>query len=315
MPSSGAFGFQVHPAEVGQRVDALLAHRIPECSRTYAASLIKSGRVTVNGDRVKPGHRVHLADTVEGVIPPAAPTQYLPEPIALDVIYEDRHLIVLNKPAGLVVHPAPGHASGTLVNGLLYHCDDLSGIGGQIRPGIVHRLDKGTSGILVVAKSDKIHDGLARQFKNRQVKKTYLALVCGIPEKSQGTIDLPIGRHPVARKKMSIHAPLRRAARTHWQVQRKFSQAALMRIVLETGRTHQIRVHMTAVGHPVLGDPVYGTRRLRSYAWRPPLPIPDHQMLHAYQLGFRHPASGDHLNFKAHPPADMRELIHALSLR
>jgi 23S rRNA pseudouridine1911/1915/1917 synthase len=312
MSPSGAFLIQIQAADVRQRLDSVISRHVENCSRSAGARLIKSGLVTVNGMAVKPGYRVRLEDEIRGWIPPAEPTEFTPEPIPLQIIHEDRHVIVLNKPAGVVVHPAPGHASGTLVNGLLHHCDDLSGIGGQIRPGIVHRLDKDTTGVMVVAKTDQAHDHLSSQFKNRQVRKAYLALVHGIPNTGRGVIDLPIGRHPVERKKMSIRAPHPRAARTRWSLQRAFSNSALLRVVIETGRTHQIRVHMAAAGFPVLGDPVYGSRRLRNISWPVKHVRPNRQMLHAFKLAFHHPATEKFVSFQARLPDDMQTLIRAL---
>jgi len=314
MPPSENFSFTIESAAVGMRLDAVIARQVRDCSRSVAARLVKTGRVTANGVTVKPGYRVRIDDRIEGRIPPLEPAEYTPEPIPLDVLFEDSHLIVINKPSGLVVHPAPGHHSGTLVNGLLHHCRDLSGIGGQLRPGIVHRLDKDTSGVLVVAKTDTAHGALARQFKERRVQKRYLALVYGIPGEHQGVIDFPIGRHPVERKKMSIHAPRGRSARTRWCIQRNFKESALLRIALETGRTHQIRVHMAAMHSPVVGDPVYGSRRRhKSFPWPPGVKPPLHQMLHAFSLGFQHPETGVYMSFKAQPPVAMRGLIRALA--
>ncbi|MGB5983799.1 MAG: RluA family pseudouridine synthase [Desulfobacterales bacterium] len=312
MSPPGAFVFIIAASESGQRLDAVIAQRIEDCSRSLAARLVKSAEITINEAAVKPGYRVRIDDLVQGFIPPPVSIKYTPEPIPLNILFEDRHLIVVNKPAGLVVHPAPGHSSGTLVNGLLYHCKDLSGIGGELRPGIVHRLDKDTSGVLVVAKSDAAHANLGRQFKSRRVKKVYLALVQGIPRGKWGIIDLPIGRHALERKKMSIDAPRSRVARTRWRIQRAFKDSALLRIALETGRTHQIRVHLAGVGHPVIGDPVYGCRRQRSFPWPAGVVTPGRQMLHAFALGFEHPVRGGFVYFKAPPPGDMRALIQAL---
>jgi 23S rRNA pseudouridine1911/1915/1917 synthase len=312
-PPTGAFSIQIQASDVGRRLDSVLSRKVEDASRSACARWVKSGYVTVNGQAVKPGYRVRIADDVKGSIPPAEPAQFSPEPICLDFLFEDRHLVVVNKPAGMVVHPAPGHPSGTLVNGLLHHCDDLSGIGGEIRPGIVHRLDKDTSGVLVAAKTDQAHEHLSRQFKSRQVRKIYLALVHGVPKDTSGVIDLPIGRHPVERKKMSVRATRSRPARTRWRLQRAYSTSALLRIALMTGRTHQIRVHMAALGHPVLGDPVYGSRRNRGFAWPAGVSAPDHQMLHAFRLGFQHPVTGEGVSFRAPLPIDMQMAICALS--
>jgi 23S rRNA pseudouridine1911/1915/1917 synthase len=240
------------------------------------------------------------------------------EPLDLDIIFEDPDLLVVNKPAGLVVHPAAGHATGTLVHGILYHCPDLEGIGGEKRPGIVHRLDKDTSGILIVAKNSRAHHDLSRQFKSRSIHKHYLALVAGSPKSDKGSIDLPVGRHPVDRKKMSTRSKRGRDALTIWHVRERFRGTTLLDIEIKTGRTHQIRVHCQAAGFPIVGDPVYGRKRAlnQMVAGYPALQVVlkmiDRQMLHAHAIGFSHPADGRALSFEAPLPEDMAGLVEQL---
>ncbi len=315
-PSKGTeFTLTVEQPQVGVRLDSFLAARIGALSRSRAAELIADGTVRVEGGVKKPGYRVHEGERICGRIPPAQPCiAYLPEPIPIDVLYEDASLIVVNKPAGLVVHPAPGHFSGTLVNALLYRCPDLKGIGGELRPGIVHRLDKDTSGVLVAAKTADAQVHMAAQFKNRSVQKTYLALARGRFNKDSGRIDLPVGRHPTARKKMSTRSRRPRTADTRWQVKERFSGATLLEVSIHTGRTHQIRVHLAAVGRPVVGDPVYGgkhKRQVGSGAERL-FAGAQRQMLHAWRLGFTHPASGEKLTFEAPLPHDFSDLLEKL---
>ncbi|MEJ2658709.1 MAG: RluA family pseudouridine synthase [Desulfobacterales bacterium] len=256
-----AFTIHVESTDSGKRLDLYISALISDCSRSVATSLIRDGKIRVQGAAKKAGYRVKTGDEISGCIPPPTPIQFKPEPIPIDILYEDDHIIVVNKQPGLVVHPAPGHYSGTLVNGLLYHCPLIEGIGGALRPGIVHRLDKDTSGVLVVAKNEKAHQHLAKLFKSRQIQKTYLALVYGAMESDSGKISLPIGRHPVDRKKMSIKSRKTRVAETVWQIRERFEPASLIELDLKTGRTHQIRVHCAAIHHPVIGDPVYGRRR------------------------------------------------------
>lgn len=300
----------VEPEETGARLDTWLSRHLPDLSRTQVQNLIKAGHVRVDGKDVKPRHLLHGGEDVSYEIPPPETLDLKPEPIPLDIQYEDADLLVLNKQPGLVVHPAPGHTSGTLVNALLFHCRDLSGIGRHLRPGIVHRLDRDTSGVMVVAKNDLAMHRLSEQFKQREVRKTYLALVWGHPEPPESVIETSIGRNPHHRKKMSVHAPIGRRAVTRYETLERLDQAAWLRIHIETGRTHQIRVHMAHLGHGVIGDAVYG----RAHGRVLPVTV-SRQMLHAETLSFTHPRSGDELEFSAPVPADMRAAIQALRPR
>lgn len=285
------------------RLDLWLSDPKGGPSRAAWQRLIREGRVTVNGAPCKSNQRVIPGDRVEWTIPAPVPAVPQPEPIALRVLHEDTDLIVIDKPSGIVVHPAAGNESGTLVNALLHHCSDLAGIGGELRPGIVHRLDKETSGVLVVAKNEMAMRDLARQFKARETRKEYRALVQGVPQPAAGKVDAPIGRHPVQRKKMAVRQAGGREAVSHYQTEECFGDAALLRIRIETGRTHQIRVHMAHLRHPVLGDRVYGK------PFRVDVP---RQMLHAAHLELSHPADGRPLAFEAPLPSDMAFLIDTL---
>lgn len=308
----------VEPEDDGLRLDSYIAGQIFECTRSSAAALIRKSHVQVDGKSTKPSHRVKTRERITVRMPDPEPVALTPEPIPLDILFEDRHLIVLNKSPGLVVHPAVGHASGTLVNGILYHCPNLEGIGGEMRPGIVHRLDKDTSGAIVIAKTDIALKGLAEQFKDRLVFKQYLALVHHIPKQAHGTIDQPVGRHPVDRKKMSTNSARPRAALTLWRIKERFLSAALLEIELKTGRTHQIRVHCKSIGHPLIGDPVYGIRKKQLFSVinqetsHPVLKKINRQMLHAFQLGFTHPVTGKKFVFEAPLPDDIQSVIDAL---
>lgn len=310
------FKFNVDQLNAGRRFDLYLSSYLSGCSRSRAATLIRDGRVTVNGTWKKPGYRLQAGERVEGRLPDAVASVYLPESIPIDILFEDSHLLVVNKPPGLVVHPAPGHASGTLVNALLYHCTDLAGIGGELRPGIVHRLDKETSGTMVVAKTEPVLNHLAAQFKKRIVEKTYLALVRGSVKGETGEICLPIGRHQVDRKKMSVKSRHSRSAETRWKVRERYTDATLLEVVLKTGRTHQIRVHCTAIGHPIVGDTVYGGRKQMSLSVKDrdgnALSIPRRQMLHAWRLSFDHPVTDVRMTFESPVPEDMAEVMEGL---
>lgn len=314
MPDSLEFSFLVDETDAGKRLDLFIASRISVCSRALAASLIRSGTIRVQGESKKPGYKVRIGDTVYGQIPSPTPVSYLPEPIEIHILHEDEHLIVINKQPGIVVHPAPGHYTGTLVNGLLYHCPEIEGIGGKLRPGIVHRLDKDTSGALVAAKNDAAHRSLALQFKSRRIKKEYLAVVHGEMAADSGAISLPMGRHPIDRKKMSTRSRKSRSAETSWRVRERFGGVTLIELELKTGRTHQIRVHCAALNHPIVGDPVYGNRKADKnlLSGKARCISVSRQMLHAWRLGFTHPATGMAVIFEAPMPEDMRNLINGL---
>ena len=287
----------------GERLDTFIARRCPELSRSHARRLIDEGLVSVNGRKVKPSERVAAGLSVSVTIPPPETITLVPEAIPLTIIYQDGDIIVLDKPAGLTVHPAPGHPSGTLVNALLAACPDLRGIAGTRRPGIVHRLDKDTSGLMVVAKNDRAQRALQRQLKDRDVRKTYLALVRGVPAPREGTIAAPIGRHPKNRKKMAVVADGREAT-TRYRVREEIAggQYSLLEVEPVTGRTHQIRVHLAAVGHPVVGDATYGR----------PSAVVGRQFLHADKLAFAMPLGGRTVEFESPLPADLREALSQL---
>lgn len=293
--------------EPALRVDRWIAERIPTLSRARVQTLIRQGCVLLNGKRCKPSVRLQAGDRLEITIPPITPPGTEPEPIPLNIIFEDADLLVINKPPGLVVHPAPGHPRGTLVNALLHHCRDLAGIGGELRPGIVHRLDRDTSGVLVVAKNQLALERLAAQFKARKVEKEYWALVWGRPALKTGTIETLIGRDSHNRKKMSARPSRGRVARTRYEVMREFGEISLLRIHIETGRTHQIRVHLAHIGYPVVGDSQYGrARKTKRHLVAP------RQMLHAYRISFSHPRTSRHVEFVAPLPADMQDMLRRL---
>lgn len=289
----------------GERIDALLPHIVPELSRSGAQRLLETGAVLVNGAPVRKNYRSAAGDLVELRLPEpeaAAPTA---QDIPLDVVYEDGDLIVINKPRGLVVHPAPGHPDGTLVNALLHHCgDSLSGVGGELRPGIVHRIDKDTSGLLVAAKNDFTHRGLSAQLSDHSMFRTYECVVYGRPRADEGTVDAPIGRHPTDRKRMCVLPRGGRSAVTHWQVLARYRGYTHLRCRLETGRTHQIRVHLEHIGHPIVGDLVYGRKR--------PEKGLSGQCLHAREIEFTHPRSGERLRLKSPLPAYFLDFLAAL---
>lgn len=314
MHDQSAFKILVEPTDSGKRLDLYIASYISDCSRSVATHLIRSGKIQVEGMVRKPGYRVKAGDKICGYIPPPTAILFKPEPIPINILHEDDDIIVVNKQAGLVVHPAPGHYSGTLVNALLYHCPKLKGIGGALRPGIVHRLDKDTSGVLVVAKNDSAHIYLSKQFKSRRIKKVYLALVYGKMESDSGSISLPIGRHPVDRKKMSTNSRKSRVAETTWQIRERFESASLIEVNLKTGRTHQIRVHSAAVKHAVMGDKVYGPRRRGKHVAHGNhlSGLAPRQMLHAWRIELTHPKTEKAVSFEAPVPADMQAVITAL---
>lgn len=319
--SGRSLRFTIPEKNAGERVDSFLASQVSELTRSRIKELIKRGHVTVNASNVKASYGLRYGDRVLLVVPPPEKSHLEPEKVDFTVVHEDEALIVLDKPAGIVVHPAPGHSCGTLVHGLLDHCTDLSGIGGVMRPGIVHRLDKDTSGLLVVAKDNRTHEALARQFKQGGVKKEYVVLVHGRPEGDKGTIDLPIGRHPIKRKTMAVVAGGGKRAVTLWRVLEHFGgMFSLLQIHLKTGRTHQIRVHLSHMGCPVAGDPVYGPGR--SWWKRHDTLGADElqrllgrQMLHARRLGFTHPKNKTFCSFEAPIPEDFSRLTEALKRR
>jgi 23S rRNA pseudouridine1911/1915/1917 synthase len=320
---------EVAGEDAGERLDRVLAVRVSELSRSRHKALILAGRVAIDGATIRdPGHRVNAGATIMLDLPPPAELAIAPENIPLAVVLEDEELIVLDKPAGLVVHPAAGHWTGTLVNALVAHCGaSLSGVGGVKRPGIVHRLDKDTSGLLVVAKTDRAHRALSRQFADHgrtgALRRGYLALVWGAPDRPRGTIDKPIDRHPHVRDKMAVRAGGREAI-THWEVLERYPGAdgtpvaSLLACRLETGRTHQIRVHLAAIGHPLMGDEVYGPgfrtkASLLSPGARATLEALGRQALHAHLLAFEHPSRGEILQFRSELPDDMARLRASLA--
>ncbi|MDA1000033.1 MAG: RluA family pseudouridine synthase [bacterium] len=301
------------------RLDAYLAAQLPQFSRSRIQNLIREGHVRVAGmPALKSGERVEAGMCIEIDVPPPEPLTLAPEDIPLEILFEDTHLLVVDKPPDMVVHPGTGARGGTLVAALLHHCrGQLSGIGGVERPGIVHRLDKDTSGLLVVAKTDAAHRRLSADLKARQIRRSYFAIVRGVPAPAEGTIDAPIGRHPRHRTEMTVREGGRTAI-THYKVREQFDGAALLEVNLETGRTHQIRVHLRHIGHPVLGDPIYGGARLskegrrRKRAGDPLDALIGRQALHAFRLEFVHPVSGEPCVCESGLPFDMEEVLAAL---
>ena len=287
----------------GSRLDRFLAVELSNFSRARLQTLIREGFVTLNGKPPRPRDLVRSGDIVELTEPALEKTEAQPEQVALEILFEDEDLLVLSKPAGIVMHPGAGHQQNTLVNALLGHCKNLSGIGGQERPGIVHRLDKETSGCLVVAKNDATHRDLSKQFAARTMEKIYLALAAGIPRKSTGVIDKAIARHPVHRQRMSIARRQGRTAKTEYRVLRAGGGMSLLECTLHSGRTHQIRVHLHHLGHPVLGDKLYGGKHAGTFS---------RQMLHAWKLAFRHPRTGEVMKFEAPVPADFAEAMRQI---
>ncbi len=310
-PAGRSYTFTVEPGWAGQRLDRFVAAQEFEqgLSRSEVKRLCALGMLKVNGASCKLSRPVRAGDVVELSVPLPGPSGPTAEKVDFPILYEDGHILVIDKPAGLVVHPAPGHAAGTLVNGLLHYLPQIAGVGGEDRPGIVHRLDRDTSGVMVVARTGRAHRSLSEQFAGRGVEKEYVAILEGIPPSPRGTVDRPIGRHPVSRKKMAVVGRGGRRAVTHWRVEEEFACGfCLARLRLETGRTHQIRVHMASVGAPVAGDPVYGGRKKRMW---PALEI-GRQMLHAARLAFVHPESGEAVSFEAPVPEDMRRALKLL---
>ncbi|WP_240666611.1 RluA family pseudouridine synthase [Longirhabdus pacifica] len=293
--------FNVTEEEAGERIDRWIANKIQDdVSRTQIQQWIKNGNIVVNGDNVKPNYKVAAEDAVDCTIPEVQEMEIVPEDIPLDVYYEDEDLIIVNKPRGMVVHPALGHYSGTLVNALLHHCKDLSGINGVIRPGIVHRIDKDTSGLIVAAKNDKAHQSLSAQWKDRDVDRKYIAIVHGVLSHNEGTINAPLGRDDRDRKMFAVTEKNSKHAITHFALLEQYDKFAMVECKLETGRTHQIRVHMKFIGHHLVGDPMYGRTKDISFPG---------QALHAAKIGFRHPRTNEWLAYEAPLPEDMKELI------
>ena len=311
-----SFAIRVSQKGAGRRLDQFLSETSLNLSRSREKNLIQKHLIFLNQKPIKPSVHVKTGDIVSGTLPEPEPLSLKAEPIPLTVLYEDSFIIVVDKPSGMVVHPAYGNPSGTLVNALLYHCKDLAGINGVLRPGIVHRLDKDTSGVMVVAKDDGAYHHLAKQFKNRTVKKTYRAIVYGKLSGDEGLIDSEIGRHPSERKRMSIRTKKGRPAITRWRKLEEFDGATLLEIFPQTGRTHQIRVHLSSIGHPILGDPLYGRKGRPGAIYDPVLrecvKRLNRQALHAQQLEFTHPRTGERVQFVSPMPRDMEEVLEWL---
>lgn len=297
--------FQVTSEQDGERLDKLLSIIYPDFSRSFFQKLIKENSIKVNEKIQKANYKVQTDDVISVLIPDAIETSIEPEDIPLDILYEDNDVLVVNKPKGMVVHPSAGHYSGTLVNAIMYHCkDSLSGINGEIRPGIVHRIDMDTTGSLIVCKNDESHVAIAEQIKEHSCNRIYVGIVCGNVKEDEGTIDAPIGRHPVDRKKMAINEKNGKPAVTHYKVLKRFGKYTYMQFKLETGRTHQIRVHMASIGHPLLGDELYSKNC--------PLKHLQGQTLHARTIGFIHPRTKEYMEFSAPLPKYFDDLLQKL---
>jgi 23S rRNA pseudouridine1911/1915/1917 synthase len=297
--------FVVAPEEAGVRIDRYLSDQCQDISRSYLQKLLKEQSVLVEEKPVKSNYKVNAGDRISLTLPELREPEILPEEIPLDIVYEDKDIILINKPKGMVVHPAAGHYSGTLVNGLMSHCrSELSGINGVMRPGIVHRIDMDTTGVLIVCKNDMAHNSISEQLKEHSITRRYAAIVHGVLKEDEGTINAPIGRHPIDRKKMSINEKNGREAITHYRALERFKQFTYIECQLETGRTHQIRVHMASIGHPLLGDSVYGPAKC-------PFRL-NGQTLHAGVLGIIHPRTGEYMEFTAPLPDYFEELLRKL---
>ncbi|MCX4338081.1 MAG: RluA family pseudouridine synthase [Lachnospiraceae bacterium] len=299
------FSYQIGVGEDEERLDVWLVAAVSGLSRSYIQKCIRDGQVSVNEKPAKAGYRLRVDDEVSFLIPEAVEPEVAAEDIPLSVLYEDEDVLVVDKPKGMVVHPAPGHLNGTLVNAVLWHCKgQLSGINGVLRPGIVHRIDRDTTGSLIVCKNDQAHRKIAAQLKEHSLNRTYRAIVHGVLEDEEGTVDAPIGRDERDRKRMAVNEKNGKAAVTHYQVLKRFRDYTYIECRLETGRTHQIRVHMTSIGHPLLGDEVYGARKTPFYL--------EGQTLHAHKLGFLHPGSGAYVEVEAPLPAYFEHLLEIL---
>lgn len=299
------FTIGIEKEDAGSRIDVFIAENMEELTRSAVQRLIESGHVRLNGGQVKANYKLREKDVIDIEVPEAKAVEIIPEDIPLDILYEDADVIVVNKPQGMVVHPAPGHTTGTLVNGLMYHCgDSLSGINGEKRPGIVHRIDKDTSGVLMVAKNDAAHQALAAQLAEHSITRRYYAVVFNGFQENSGTVDQPIGRNPLDRKKMAVTQKHSRRAVTHYRVLERLGNFTLIEAQLETGRTHQIRVHLTYIGHPLLGDLVYGPKKQ-------PIRL-EGQALHARVLGFIHPTKGEYMEFEAPLPESFEKILQRL---
>jgi len=297
--------FIIAEDEQEQRLDIFVSENIEEISRSYIQNLISEELIKVNGKKIKPNYRLKEGDLVEATIPDPRPLVIEAEDIPLEIIYEDSDLLVVNKPINMVVHPAAGNYSGTLVNALLFHCQDLSGINGKLRPGIVHRIDKDTTGLLMVAKNDISHQELARQLKEHTVDRAYLALVHGVVTEPGGIIDAPVGRHTTERKKMAVTLKNSKSAITKYMVKERFHDHSFIECRLETGRTHQIRVHMSYINHPLVGDSLYGYNKRSNLGF-------SGQALHAYLIGFEHPRTKERLQFQVDLPDNYQEVLNNL---
>ena len=305
MNENGLQRLTVSPEDAGVRIDKYLAEQLPDITRSYLQKLLKDGSVQMNGKPVNASTKTAVGAVIALTIPEPEEPEILPENIPLDILYEDSDVILINKPKNMVVHPAAGHYTGTLVNALMYHCrGDLSGINGVLRPGIVHRIDKDTTGVLIVCKNDRAHNALAEQLKEHSITRKYRAIVCGNLKEDEGTVDAPLGRHPQDRKKMAIVRSGGKRAVTHYRVLERFGNDTYIECQLETGRTHQIRVHMASLGHPLLGDEIYG--RAKS-----PFKL-EGQTLHAMVLGFIHPTTGEYMEFEAPLPEYFEKLLEKL---
>lgn len=320
MPESRKITLFVDAEAHNTRLDLYLSRMHPEHSRTFFQKLIKQGGVLANARRVKPNHTVTRGEEITVYLPPDEEATPKPQALPLDIVYEDDWLLVINKPADMVVHPAAGIKENTLVNAIMHHCKTLSGVGGKERPGIIHRLDKGTSGLIVIAKTDQAHRFLSQQLATRTMGRTYVAVVVGNVGPDKDTVELPIGRDPQHRKRMCVSFTKGRMAITHYEVVKRSEGLTLLRIFLKTGRTHQIRVHMSHLGHPVVGDPEYGMKPA-AVIGRLPSSKPEligrvrhltHQLLHAMELHFLHPDSKEHVRFEAPLPEDFQQIVDLL---